>query len=52
VETDRVFSVLASQVFDPLPDGGLPVVETEQSAAPFATNDATGSGHVHGWLEQ
>jgi hypothetical protein len=33
-------------LFDPLPDGGLPVIETEQSAEPFATNDATGPGHV------
>jgi hypothetical protein len=31
---------------DPLPDGGLPEIETEQSAEPFATNDATGPGHV------
>ena len=31
-------------LFGPLPDGGLPVIETEQSAEPFATNDATGPG--------
>lgn len=33
-------------LFDPLPGGGLPVRETEQSADPFATNDATGLGYV------
>ena len=31
-------------LFGPLPDGGLPVMETEQSAESFATHDATGPG--------